>query len=29
LWYWERLYPIIFAVAGLERALAGKQQGNQ
>ncbi|TDI46016.1 MAG: squalene--hopene cyclase [Acidobacteria bacterium] len=26
LWYWERLYPVIFAVAGLERALSRKKQ---
>ena len=28
LWYWERLYPVIFTVAGLERALSRAQPGH-
>ena len=28
LWYWERLYPVIFTVAGLERALFRKKHGS-
>lgn len=27
LWYWERLYPLIFTVAGLERALGREEAG--